>query len=173
MKNVSCVLKDVVVGLGIICVSFTYAEVFPETIYDAVENGNVALIRGFFENDSHHINKRGRWGRTLLHRAAYLGRLEVVRLLLEYKDIKINKKTDCAGWTALHIAASEGYEEIVGLLLEHKDSTGKFDLNVDQKTDSGRTALSVTLVRAPKIIQLLIDRGADPSVIVCPLVAAR
>ena len=63
------------------------------------------------------INAQDQLGRTPLHRASYIGALEVVRLLLEHgADVEV-KGND--GMTAFQEAAEEGHDEVVKLLREH------------------------------------------------------
>ncbi|KAK0710818.1 ankyrin repeat-containing domain protein, partial [Lasiosphaeris hirsuta] len=56
----------------------------------------------------------GRSGKTALHAAAYGGRTEIARLLLE-KGCNIDAKEE-DGWTALMIAAQEGHLPFLNLL---------------------------------------------------------
>ena len=57
----------------------------------------------YFESDSH--------GFSLLHWAAFRGRLDVVELLL-YRGVRINSQT-ITGDTPLHFAVTNGHIEIV------------------------------------------------------------
>ncbi|XP_063934627.1 alpha-latrocrustotoxin-Lt1a-like [Zophobas morio] len=70
-------------------------------------------------------------GRSILHIAAYEGRLEVCRLLLSKIDVNIK---DPEGITPLHVAAWRGWADIVLFLLEN----GAF---VNEKDHQNRTSL--------------------------------
>eukprot|EP01051_Picozoa_sp_SAG22_P020164 SAG22_NODE_3968_length_1446_cov_3.829993_2_plen_90_part_00 len=85
--------------------------------------------------------------------AAYSGRTETARLLLEAKA-EVNAKSN-NGWTALMLATREGSTEIARLLLEAK-------AEVNAKTNDGRTALSLVLegYNKPEVAAMLRRHGA-------------
>jgi ankyrin repeat protein len=73
-------------------------------------------------------------GYTPLIEAAFRGRIDAVRLLIEKKgDVNARSR---AGWTALMSAAWEGHTEVVKLLLEKGADPGS-------KNGRGDTALSL------------------------------
>ena len=66
-------------------------------------------------SQGHNPNEKDSTGLPLLHKAAKMGRKEMVKLLLDANaDVEV---VDSDGWTALHRAAEAGCEECVGLLL--------------------------------------------------------
>ena len=69
-----------------------------------------------------------------LHRASYLGIVEVVATLIEREGYDINQG-DCMGFTALTWAARQGNEGVVRLLLARRD------LNTSKPDYHGRTPL--------------------------------
>ncbi|NXI59857.1 ANR11 protein, partial [Chloroceryle aenea] len=62
------------------------------------------------------INRRNRYGETLLHRAVAHQDLEITRSIVKAGG-NVNAK-DYAGWTALHTASLEGFYGIANLLLK-------------------------------------------------------
>jgi ankyrin repeat protein len=54
---------------------------------------------------------------TPLYQASRLGRIEIVRVLVEY-GASVEVK-DSEGWTPLDVASGEQRDEIIKLLLEH------------------------------------------------------
>ena len=79
-------------------------------------------------------NALGSGGRTALHWAVGMNKLDLVRLLLE-AGANVNAKAPAlADMTPLHVAASMGHPEQVELLLKHKADKG-------EKSSDGKTAL--------------------------------
>lgn len=65
------------------------------------------------------INAQSQFGRSVLHYAAWDGRLDMVEALLQHPDFtQINAK-ECYGRTALHCAALNGHSEVCRVLLQH------------------------------------------------------
>jgi len=88
-------------------------------LWGVVENGEVDELEAVLARAD--INARNEHGMTALMRAAYHGRVEMVRTLLENgadPNVMRNDK-----FTALSLAAFFGYGEIVDLLLEHGAKT--------------------------------------------------
>ena len=86
---------------------------------------------------------------TALILASYFGITEIVKLLLEHKDIDVDIQ-DSHGWTALICATNERNTEIVKLLLEHKD----IDINIQNY--NGKTALMIAFRKGhTEIVKLL------------------
>jgi antitoxin component YwqK of YwqJK toxin-antitoxin module/ankyrin repeat protein len=72
------------------------------------------------EEDLEYINMVDEEGMTALHYASKLGNDKIIKLLLEIKELDVNKQDD-GGWTALHYASSFKCEKCIELLLSHKD----------------------------------------------------
>ena len=122
-----------------------------EEVEDCIERGAIV----------HATDKRGC---TPLHFAAEKGNEEVVKALLEAKDIDVNAK-EKDGWIPLHVAAENGKEEVVKALLNK-------GADVKAKNIDGNTPLNLArekLERDPensnliKIIDLLDQRVKSPS----------
>lgn len=103
-------------------------------------------------------NKQDRRGQTLLHFVASHGRADIVLLLVRYgADPTL---ADYGGNNVLHFAASFGDIESITFLLER-------GMNVNSSNKEGHTPL-YNAVRSTKgkmdVVQLLVERGADPAV---------
>jgi ankyrin repeat protein len=91
-------------------------------------------------------------GDTALMLAAYKGKLELVRTLLE-KKAEPNKP----GWTPLHYAASAGHVEIVALLLDRY-------AYIDADSPNRTTPLMMAARDGHEAcVKLLLEEGADSS----------
>lgn len=118
-------------------------------LYDAAVNGDTAYIKSFKGDINQPVNNDGS---TALIYAAYHGKLESVKALIEAKA-NINF-TNSGGHTALMYAAYEGKTEIVNELI--KDGA---DVNIADK--SGLTALTQAALKGHKdIVKSLIKAGA-------------
>merc|ERR1712168_285125 len=97
------------------------------------------------------------WNNSVLSYAALYGHLDVVKLLLEYEELKMDP-VDSEGNTPLMLAASWGETEIVELL--HKNGS-----DVNHRNNKGYTALhSAARFGYYETVLLLIDLGADLNV---------
>lgn len=91
-----------------------------------------------------------------LHLAALQGDINVLRGFLSQKSFQINSKRN-GGMTPLHLAAIGGHREITEFLLNN----GAF---IDFSTVASQTALHQAVkFNRPEVVELLIDRGADPN----------
>jgi ankyrin repeat protein len=111
------------------------------SLYEAAIKGDLQQIRDLLSKGLSDYDGRDPLREPPLSIAAGLGKLEIVKLLLE-KGANVNA-TDLLGQTPLMIAAKEGHLEIVKLLLAKgaapnaKNSEGKTAL--DFATKAGRT----------------------------------
>ena len=103
-------------------------------IFSEYVNGNkkdkFTILKNFIEdNDVFSLNyflKKGHeieivpeyGGDTLLHCACYIGHIEPVKLLINYKVVDINE-LDSVLRTPLHMAIKFGQKKIVNYLLQH------------------------------------------------------
>jgi ankyrin repeat protein len=130
-----------------------------EQFFDAVEGGDVEAVARRLDAEpqlmeAQHPSKDA----TPLTWAACMGRLGVVRLLLE-RGAEVNASTASSGFTALHEAALNGHEEIVAVLL----SSGA---DSSRKTWWRSTALVLVSIRgrlgvARQLLQHMRGRGLD------------
>lgn len=74
--------------------------------------GNIPMMEPFVTRGA-DINKANRFGEQALLHAAWKGRLEAVRWLVEH-GARLNR--DGKQWAALHYAAFAGHAEVVGYL---------------------------------------------------------
>jgi ankyrin repeat protein len=92
---------------------------------------------------------------TPLHFAVMDGRMEVVRLLLEWEGINIDA-VDSAGLTPLQYSVQNGHWEIVELLL--KKGKPFATLNIDAVDSTGRTPLhSAVMHGRMEVVRLLLE----------------
>ncbi|KAE8406637.1 hypothetical protein BDV37DRAFT_280595 [Aspergillus pseudonomiae] len=102
-----------------------------------------------------NVNVSDEEGYTALHHAADRGHIEICRLLLCAKSVKVDglSKSLC---TPLWLAASNGHREVVSLLVEHQS-------NIKAKGGSpGQTALSRAAQNGHYgVVELLLEKGAN------------
>lgn len=82
----------------------------------ASSKGNISIVRDLIENDCSARVKDKR-GQLPLHRAAAVGSVPILKLLLEKGKSPVNA-TDADGYTALHQAIAEGHGPAAILLLQ-------------------------------------------------------
>jgi ankyrin repeat protein len=127
---------------------YNYTPLFSASCFGHFEIVQWLLSRGANPNNR---GKEGDW--TSLHGAAYFGRGEVSRLLLQYKaDIYAH---DDEGRTPLHVAVQYGHVNVARLLLEHGADVNARDNNPN-----------TPLLRAVKgrrldVARLLVEHGAN------------
>lgn len=125
-----------------------------ETIFKAVETGDLAKTKAMITKDPGLLKARDTDKNTPLHGAAGAGHDPVVSFLLE-KGADIDDG-NYMKYTPLHLAAKNGHETTVKLLVEKGA-----DLNA--KSSRGRVPAFVTIVSVGKenIIRYLIEKGTD------------
>ena len=122
--------------------------------FDAAAAGEVPALQRALAADRAAISRVSEDGWTPLHLAAFFGRDEAVRLLLERgADVHAVSKNPTAN-TPLHAAAVRGHVAVVGLLLERgadltvREAQGRTAEQVAQDTHHGK--LVTILKRAAK-----------------------
>lgn len=101
-------------------------------------------------------------GATALMKAAALGRLSMVDVLVKHaKKIEVNGK-DAHGNTALMMAVNGGHHAVVGLLLSLSTWSGSHHVSIDEQNNSGQSALMIAAQRNDhKMVTWLLDAGAN------------
>ena len=101
------------------------------------------------------VDLRDATGRTPLMYAAFDGKLEVVKGLIERgADPSLE---DNRGWNSLHLTSADGNPDIIELLL----SNGP---DIDSRTAEGFTPLMIAAFKAKlQAVKCLLEKGADPS----------
>lgn len=157
----------------IFCLFFSLPVFTQDSIEDETEDLIEACEKGNFKSAKNHLAKGAKVnaranagktpGRTAIMWAAFRGRKELVKLLIDH-GAEINAKDDwkgnmtrpegTEGWTPLIFAADSDHEEVVKILIEQGA-----DVNV--KTKSGITALILAqLWRNDEMIKMLKQAGA-------------
>ena len=125
-------------------------------LFDAAAVGEPAVVRRKL-SEGWEIEDRSDDGYTPLHMAAYFGRLDVARLLLQRGADPNAVASNDSRVTPLHSAVSARHRDLAGLLLAHGASA-----NAVQK--GGWTPLHAAAHNGDEaIVDLLILRGADPT----------
>jgi ankyrin repeat protein len=125
-------------------------------LFEAAAAGEVAVVRRRL-TEGWEIEDRSDDGFTPLHFAAYFGRLEVARLLLELGADPNAVASNGSRVTPLHSAVSARHRDMAGLLLALGASA-----NAVQR--GGWTPLHAAARNGDEaIVDLLLLRGADPT----------
>ena len=107
---------------------------------DTIEDGDIEVVENVLGNEKVDINGRGDEGDTPLISAVHGGHLAIVRRLLEYPGIQIDKEASY-GFTALHMACGINEVSIVQLLCQDSRCSPGV---VNKKNRHGDTALMVS-----------------------------
>ena len=118
--------------------------------------GPIEVILAEFHGKGLDIDNHGSYGDTLLMRAAMMGYIEVVKLLLS-KGAQINAVNEY-GTTALILASAEGHVDIVTFLLRN-------GAEINAVNKNGDTALIQAAYNGQKnAVRILLDAGADTGI---------
>ena len=128
-----------------------------EGFMNAVVQGDIDSIESSIENGVDIDFKDRDSGVTSLMVAIFLGRTEVVRLLLE-KEIKVNSR-DNNGWTSLMWAGSVGNKDFVEFLLDFNTDIDKTDIDLADNDNITPLMFSITSGYGD-ITRLLVEREA-------------
>ncbi|XP_057302256.1 ankyrin repeat and SAM domain-containing protein 3-like isoform X2 [Hydractinia symbiolongicarpus] len=128
-------------------------EIIHLDLHTASLIGDYDCVRGFIERKS-NLNHLNRGGWTALMYAAYVGRDNILNLLLE-AGAKINIQSKKDGCTALMLASYCASESIMYFLLQHGASINSRDVN-------GMTSLFHAVKQGHQsAVKLLASNGAD------------
>ncbi|WP_264338328.1 ankyrin repeat domain-containing protein [Wolbachia endosymbiont (group A) of Cheilosia soror] len=128
-------------------------------LHVAVGEQNLKMVKLLLANNA-NVNVRSELEMTPLHYAAWFGNVEIVELLLK-KEANVNVQDQFYRRTPLHDAAKHGHTQVVEILL-------KKGADVNIRDREGKTPLDYAIhynYKHPKLIELLLDYGADPSCI--------
>lgn len=129
-------------------------------LHKASELGHTNIVRLLLDHKD-PVNTKNTYGKTPLISASQHGQFDVMKLLIS-RGANVNTKDDF-GWTPLHCVLNFSYNHMspyrsVLLLV----SSGA-DVNVKRNDDTRRTPLHDAVVKDKKIVQLLLDYGANPN----------
>ena len=123
------------------------------SLLSLVKNNNIDGVRDFLLNETININIH-KYENIALIAASKYNYIEIVKLLLEVKNINVNLQ-DKYGTTALTSASQYNNIKIVKLLLEAEN------INVNLQDIDGKTALILASRKNNKeIVKLLLGKGA-------------
>jgi hypothetical protein len=113
--------------------------------------GNIAMME-LFHSRGADINFTNRIGEQALQLAAWNGRLEAVKWLIERGASAVRGEKQ---WSALHYAAFAGHRQIADLLLER-------GADINARTPNGSTALMMAVREGrEELVRVLLAAGAD------------
>ncbi|MDP1613880.1 MAG: ankyrin repeat domain-containing protein [Sulfuritalea sp.] len=123
--------------------------------------GNIAMMELFVSRGA-DINKVNSFGEQALLHAAWKGRLDAVRWLVEH-GARLNREG--REWAALHYGVFAGHPEVVSYLLERGADINALSSNgstpLMMAAREGREAIARTLLAAGARIDIVNERGDD------------
>jgi ankyrin repeat protein len=126
-------------------------------LHGAVARGHMQMVEDLLGIEGAKVDCQDAQGRTPLHRAAALGKVEIVRLLIN-KTAKIDSE-DSEKQTPLHCASERGHDTIVRLLLG-KSLNSKASANAKNSLQQTPLHLASLHGHLP-VVQILLEHGAD------------
>lgn len=119
----------------------------------AIREDSMKAFKVLFNSPGIDLEAKARNGDTAVMVAAFYGKTDVVKLLLD-KEVEVNRP----GWAALHYAAINGNAETIRLLL---DASAYIDA---ESPDDKMTPVMLAAMRGrTAAVKLLKDEGADLS----------
>ncbi len=123
-----------------------------EKPYYRQSNMSLEIIKAFLQKGANFGEFYGKENVPVFHN--FVGRPEVLDLLLKENKIDINaKRTDC-GSTIFHAAAYNGNVDLMEFLIKNK-------ANINAKNNQGQTPLSIAKQYHQELVCWLIDNGAN------------
>lgn len=121
----------------------------------ACKNNCLNIVKLFLQSNNNglDVNRSDDHGKSPLFIASQKGFIEIVKLLIQRKDIKLDKRNE-KSQTPLHIACNSGSLEIVKLLVENA-------ADLEQCDGKGNTPLMIACRWKPAIVEYLISKGAN------------
>lgn len=132
------------------------ARVHELDVFEAAAFGDLDTLTRLLDEDPPLVTSYSGDGFTPLHFAAFFGRSEAVKLLLE-RGAEVDAFG--RGWmtgTALHSGVSRSHAEVTAILLEA-------GANPNARQSAGWTPVHAAAANGDlEVVELLLDRGADP-----------
>lgn len=125
-------------------------------LFEAAAAGDLDRLTELLADDPASVGRRSADGFTALHFAAFFGRPEATRLLVDHAADVDARGTGWMTGTPLHSGASGGYAEVMGVLLEAGADPGA-------RQSGGWTPLHAAARNGDVAsVTLLLASGADP-----------
>ena len=125
------------------------------TLHEAVEAGDLELVEALLTQDPYLTSVRNGFGEAALHRAAALGRADLIKTLLDHAAAV--EPVSHVGRTPLHLAAEAGHVDAARALLDHRAKPSPMNGDGDTPLHLAARHGHVDMVR------LLLARRADPN----------
>lgn len=110
------------------CTARCKSSAHADLVLASITKGTVSEIQTYCRYLCHNFwSVTDPIGRTALHLAASLGKVELVRWLLEQCHADVDARDRESGWTALHRAVFYGQLHCAKVLLQHGANIGTFD----------------------------------------------
>ncbi|PYI02479.1 hypothetical protein BO78DRAFT_410609 [Aspergillus sclerotiicarbonarius CBS 121057] len=136
------------------------------TLQLAVYQGYRTVTKALLKHNVDINAEQGQHG-TALYVAAARGHASIAEVLINAKA-RVTGTVEGALGNALHVAAYKGYDSVVSLLLAGRESTSKQSrgVPVDHLAGFFGTALvAASAAGKEPMVQMLLERGADPNVV--------
>jgi ankyrin repeat protein len=124
-----------------------------QKLFYASEQGLVAGIEAALEAGA-DLNDRASWDWTALHLAAYNGRDDAAKFLIDHNADLLTATSDI-GNSPLHLAAVNGHESVVHELLQRRADPNATNNNQESALHKAASQGHV------QVIQQLLDAGSD------------
>jgi len=129
------------------------AEAGRKQIFDAIRHNDTDTIESLIASGA-DLNLADGQGNSTVMAALVAGWPKLATTLI--RNTHWQRRTNVLGDSPLHIAVTRDYREVVGALLDAR-------VNIDQGDARGNTALMLAVKNQnTALIELLLDRGADP-----------
>ncbi len=122
-------------------------------------SGHLEIVEWLLSRGANPNVREDENGWAPLHSAAWLGHIEVSRLLLQYKVD--NNPQDIDGETPLHLALKKGHVDVALLLLEHGADVNARDNSRKTPLHSASDAYFLSEGRRFEVVRLLVEHGAN------------
>jgi ankyrin repeat protein len=138
-----------------------------ETFSKTVKDGGAAAVQGYLDAGGNPNATEGERDLTLLHWAAFYGKADVVKLLVD-RGAVVDAHAKNPDWRPLHYASWFGHKDAIAYLLDHgaaidgltSDGLSPLEAVANYSSTEGNYSEETRLAKVATI-PLLLSRGAD------------